>query len=99
MILIKKLYEETSEIIDPHTIIGIAAGRKYMKTKEYKGEAIITLATAHPAKFPEAIKKSLGFEAKLPNFLADLADRKEKMEILPNDIEVVKKFIGENISK
>jgi len=97
--LIKKLYEETEEIIDPHSIIGIGAGRKYMEDKNYKGEAIITLATAHPAKFPEAIKKSLGFEAKLPNFLADLDDRKEKMEVLPNDIEVVKEFIGKNLSK
>lgn len=97
--LIKELYDETSEIIDPHTIIGIAAGRKYMKEKAYKGEAIITLATAHPAKFPDAIKKSLGFDAPLPNFLADLGDREEKMKVLPNNIDTVKEFIGDNISK
>ncbi len=91
---IKDLYEETGEVIDPHTIIGIVAGRQYMKSSEYQGEAIVTLATAHPSKFSEAIKKSLGFEADLPHFLSDLMDKKEKMEILPNDLETVKAFIG-----
>ncbi len=93
--LIKELYDETSEIIDPHTIIGIIAGRKYMKEKSYKGEAIVTVGTAHPAKFPDAIKKSLGFEPTLPNFLSDLMDKEEKVEILPNDLEKVKEFIGQ----
>lgn len=92
--LIKTLYDETEEVIDPHSVIGIGAGRKYMKSDDYKGEIIITLATAHPAKFPEAIKKSLGFEADLPHFLSDLMDRKEKMKVIDNDIEKVKEFIG-----
>ncbi len=92
--LVKSLYEETSEVIDPHSAIGIGAGRLYMNSKEYKGEAVVTLRTAHPAKFPEAIKKSLGFEADLPNFLSDLMDKKEEMDILPNDLEKVKEFIG-----
>jgi len=92
--LIKTLYQETEEVIDPHSIIGIGAGREFMKTKDYKGEAVITLATAHPAKFPEAIKKSLGIKVNLPNFLSDLMDKKEEMEILANDLEVVKEFIS-----
>lgn len=92
--IIKDVYGETAEVIDPHTAVGIGAGRKYMKNKAYKGEIIITLATAHPAKFPEAIKKTLGIDVALPNFLSDLMDKEEKMEILPNSLEKVREFIS-----
>jgi threonine synthase len=94
--LIKDLYNETQEVIDPHTVIGVGAGRKYMQSNDYNGEAVITLGTAHPAKFPEAIKKSLGFESDLPNFLSGLMEEKEKMEILPNSIDKVKDFISDH---
>ena len=94
--LIKELYGQTEEVIDPHTIAGIGAGREYAKTKEYSGEPIITLATAHPAKFPEAINKAKVPAANLPPFLSDLMERKEKMEIIANDINKVKEFIGNN---
>ncbi len=94
--LIKSLHLETSKIIDPHSAIGVGAGRLYMNSEDYKGEAIITLATAHPAKFSEAIKKSLNFEADLPDFLSNLMEKKEEMEILPNDLSKIKNFIGSN---
>lgn len=92
--IIKDVFSETSEVIDPHTAVGVGAARKYMGSKSYKGELIITLATAHPAKFPEAIKKTLNIDVALPNFLSDLMDKEEKMEILPNDLVAVKNFIS-----
>lgn len=97
--LIKTSYEQTGEIIDPHTVIGIGAAREYMKSKDYSGEPIITLATAHPAKFPEAVQKSGVPEAPLPNFLSGLMEKKEKMEVLENDDEVIKGFIERIVEK
>jgi threonine synthase len=94
--LIKELYEETQETIDPHSVIGIAAGREYIASEKYSGEQVITLATAHPAKFPDAIKKSKVKEVDLPHFLTGLMDKKEKMDILENDVETIKSFISQN---
>ncbi|MFT6107064.1 MAG: threonine synthase [Rickettsiales bacterium] len=95
--LIKELHDETEETIDPHTIIGIGAGRQYIASPEYKGEPVITLATAHPAKFPEAIEKSGLASPKLPEFLSDLMSKKEEMTILENDLEEIKNFISQKV--
>ncbi len=94
--LIKKLYIETGETIDPHSVIGVGAARQYMATKDYAGEPVVTLATAHPAKFPEAVEKSGVKAAPLPHFLTGLMEREEKMTILENDLEAVKSFIAKN---
>lgn len=95
--LISDIYKQTAEVVDPHTAIGIGASREYINSLEYKGESVVILATAHPAKFPEAIEKSLNKEPSLPTFLADLFDRKEKMQILTNDIKQVQGFISNSI--
>ncbi len=97
--LIKKLNIETGEIIDPHTIIGVGAARKYMQSDNYDYEPVIILATAHPAKFPDAITKADVTPTSLPEFLSDLMKREEKMTLLPNDIDAVKNFISTNSSK
>jgi threonine synthase len=91
--LIKQLYKETGETIDPHSIIGVGAARKYMESKDYENEPVITLATAHPAKFHEAIEKSGLKPAQLPQFLSGLMTKKEKMVILENNLDDVKEFI------
>lgn len=95
--IIKKLFEECSEIIDPHTAIGIKASLDFEKTADYKKEIIVNLATAHPAKFPEAIIETINVEPKLPNFLGNLKNKEEKFEILPNDLNEVKNYISKNI--
>ena len=94
---ITQLYKETGETIDPHTITGIVAAREYIKNKDYEKEPIIILATAHPAKFPEAIEKSGLKPAELPHFLANLMSKKEKMVILENNLDDVKEFISQRI--
>ena len=76
-------------MLDPHTAIGVKAARDNKKD----GDILVTLATAHPAKFPEAIKASNVKEADLPDHLSDLYDRDEEFDILENDIETVKEFI------
>ncbi|MES2677841.1 MAG: threonine synthase [Pseudomonadota bacterium] len=92
--LIKQLYQETGETIDPHSVIGIGAARRYMGSKDYDNEPIITLATAHPAKFPEAIEKAGLKPKELPQFLSGLMTKKEKMVIMENNLEDIKEFIA-----
>jgi len=95
--LIREIYESTGEVIDPHSVIGIGAARNYINSNEYGNEPVITLATAHPAKFMEAAKEAGVPALPLPRFLDNLMTRKEKMEILPNNIDSVKEFIGKNL--
>ena len=54
---------------------------------------IISLATAHPSKFPDAVEEASGFSPTLPSHLNDLYERKESYEILPNDEMIVKSYI------
>jgi threonine synthase len=91
---IKKIDDEYGMIIDPHSAIGLAAAMHY---EEEIDTPIITLATAHPAKFPQAMQKA-GLEAvALPEHLKDLESKKEIFSILPNDKNAVEEFIKQNI--
>jgi threonine synthase len=54
---------------------------------------VVTLATAHPAKFPDAVEKAIGLRPALPAHLADLFDRKEIMTDQPNDLKTVQEFV------
>jgi threonine synthase len=94
---IKEIFDKTGEILDPHSAIGIAAADKFVKSKNYKGELVVTIATAHPAKFPEAIIEAKIAKPQLPNFLKDLFQQEEKFEIIDNDINKVKEFISQNL--
>jgi threonine synthase len=51
------------------------------------------LATAHPAKFPDAVERATGLRPKLPARLADLLERPERVEVLPNDLKTVQGYI------
>jgi threonine synthase len=56
---------------------------------------LVTLATAHPAKFPDAVEKVTGIRPDLPERLADLYERPERCAVLPNDLAVVQRHIQE----
>ncbi|WP_419896273.1 threonine synthase [Roseomonas sp. USHLN139] len=81
---IRRLHREGGYLADPHTAIGIAAGRAHLP--EDKGIPVIVAATAHPAKFPDAVEKATGFRPPLPPRMADLYDREERFSVLPNDL-------------
>lgn len=83
---IKKTYEAAKEVIDPHTATGVAAAAKY--------NDVITLATAHPAKFPDAVSSAIGIHAALPEFLSDLHQREEKFQVAKNDMAEIKAIIA-----
>ena len=91
---IREVYDDFGYVLDPHTATGIKAGR------ECKGESespMICLATAHPAKFSEAIERAGLHTPPLPAHLADLMSREERMTILPASLEAVTGFIQETL--
>jgi len=94
---IKEFFEKTGEILDPHTATGVYAAEEFIKSKNYNGELIVTLATAHPAKFPDAVVDAGAPNPALPNFLKGLFEAEERFEILENNISDVKNFISEKV--
>jgi threonine synthase len=88
---IKRIYETTSEILDPHTAVGVRAAEVCREASDTT--PIITLATAHPAKFPDAVKQAIGITPPLPAHLADLFEREERFTVLPADATKVKEYI------
>jgi threonine synthase len=94
---IKEVFAKTGEVLDPHTAIGVAAADAFMKSSSYQGELVVALATAHPAKFPEAVIEAGAPKPTLPNFLKDLFDRKEEFTVIDNNTDFVKEFISKRI--
>ncbi len=90
--IIKNIYAEFDMILDPHTAIGYGAFDKV----KLEGNNIV-LATAHPCKFPDAIKKAINIKSKLPNELLHVLDEKENYDILENDLDKIKNHIKARI--
>ena len=80
----------TGALIDPHTAIGVAAGRRCRQSPKIP---LVTLATAHPAKFPDAVAAATGVTPALPERLAGLEQRPERFILLPNDLAAVRRRI------
>ena len=89
---IRAFYQETGYILDPHTAVGVRAALEFADPEV----PTISLATAHPAKFPEAVARALGFEPPVPEPLRDLGTRPRKVVILPARVEAVRRFIEEH---
>ena len=92
--VIRRVYRETGELIDPHTAIGVAAAER---SRLDPGMPIVSLATAHPAKFADAIERAVGFRPKLPERLAAVMGAKERFQGMPNDLEAVEAFIADRV--
>ena len=90
---IKKVYQETGMLIDPHTAVGVYCAQQ--NKAEFNGTPNLVLSTAHPAKFPDAVEAATGIRPQLPARLADLFSRKERFNSLPNDLKTVQQFIVE----
>jgi threonine synthase len=89
---IAEVYRASGELLDPHTAIGVAAGRARRKDPAIP---VIALATAHPAKFPDAVERATGVRPKLPARLHDLFEREEKYSLIDNDLALVEAFVRE----
>jgi threonine synthase len=94
---IKNIFERTGETLDPHSAIGVFAAEEFRQHKSYNNETIITLATAHPAKFPDAVISADVPKPALPNFLNNLFELEEKFDVLENNLDEVKKFISARV--
>lgn len=86
---IARVHAETGLLIDPHTAVGLAAARACREP----GIPMVALATAHAAKFPDAVERATGIRPPLPAHLADLLDRPERTTPLPNDLAAVEAFV------
>jgi len=89
---IKKVYDKFDIVLDPHSAIGYGAFDKV----NVSGNNIV-LATAHPCKFPDAIKNAINLKAELPKELMYILSEKENFDIIDNNIDKVKQHIKERI--
>ncbi|MCS6892673.1 MAG: threonine synthase [Rhodovarius sp.] len=87
----RRIRQESGYLSDPHSAIGIAAAAALAPPE--RAIPVVAAATAHPAKFPEAVKAALGEVPRLPPQLADLFDREERCSVLPNDLAAIKAFV------
>lgn len=86
---IARVLAETGTLIDPHTAVGVAVADRLID----RSVPMVTLATAHPAKFPDAVFEATGVRPALPPRLADLMDRPERVTRLPAEQAAVARFI------
>lgn len=91
---IAKVYKDTGELLDPHTAIGVHAARECRRSLAIP---MVTLGTAHPVKFPEAVQKAVPSASPvLPMHMADLFEREERCTVLANDLAVVQDFVSQH---
>ncbi|WP_116090858.1 threonine synthase [Sphingomonas crusticola] len=88
----RRAAEESGMLLDPHTAIGLAAAHVADLPRDVP---IVTLATAHPAKFPDAVERATGKRPPLPLRVGDLFDRTERYDVLPSDLGAIQSYIAE----
>ncbi len=88
--VIAEVHERCGEILDPHTAVGVGAA---MACRRSATVPMVCLATAHPAKFPDAVEAAIGVRPELPPKLAGLYERPERYTVLPNDLTTVQEFV------
>jgi threonine synthase len=92
--VIRDVYERYGYLVDPHTAVGIGAAAKV----RHDGERIVCLSTAHPSKFPDAVRKATGVDPPIPDRLAAALEGEEKYDVLANDLVAVKNYVRANSS-
>lgn len=97
---IRKVYDETGYILDPHTAVGYLGVEEYIKSDEFRfgnnHSSFVILATAHPAKFSEEIEPVIQKEIKLPERLRKSMEKEKQSIELPNDYRSLKQFLQES---
>lgn len=84
----------SGELLCPHSAVGVKVAQEHLS-----GTPMITLATAHPAKFPDAVEQATGIRPPLPSRMADLYDRSERITEVPNDLAALQSIIRERCAK
>ena len=86
----RRVHDETGIVIDPHTAVGVYAARVCRRDPAVP---MITLATAAPAKFPDAVEQAIGSRPELPPFLSELFDRQERFDVIDNNLGSVADYL------
>ena len=89
--MIATIRAETGQVICPHTAVAVKVAREHIRP----GVPMISLSTAHPAKFPDAVEGAVGIRPPLPPHMADLFERDERITRVANDAESIKSLILE----
>ncbi len=89
---IRDTLAQTGELLCPHTAVGVHVAHAHLGATP-----MITLATAHPAKFPDAVQAATGIRPPLPSRMADLYDRSERVTRVAHDLPALKALIKERI--
>ena len=87
---IARVLAETDIVVDPHTAVGLDVAERHAADAP-----MVTLATAHAAKFPDAVREATGREPDVPERLAGLMEREERFDALPNDLAAVQDYVRE----
>ncbi|PWC78195.1 threonine synthase [Azospirillum sp. TSH64] len=91
---IAEVWKDSLYLLDPHTAVGIGAAKAAVSAGRADPTVpMVVLATAHPAKFPDAVEKATGRRPDLPPRLSDLYVREERLSDLPNDLAAVQDFV------
>jgi threonine synthase len=93
--IIAATYKRSDVVVDPHTAVGLGAAALLHHDTSVP---IVCVATAHPAKFPDAVEDAIGERPELPEALADLLTREERCTRLPNDLEAIEAHIDSVMS-
>lgn len=88
--VMKDYFDRTGYVADPHTAVGLEVAKRKLPQGP---TPVITLSTAHPVKFGDAVEAACGITPELPAHMADLYEREERFEVLPNDKEALQKRI------
>ena len=89
---IRETYEKTGEIVDPHTAVGLHVAQEHIAPSHM----VVSLSTAHPAKFPDAVEAAINVRPPLPEHVADIMKKEERFTVLPADLTKVEDFIANN---
>jgi threonine synthase len=89
---IARVHTQTGMLIDPHTAVGVAAADRLRSDGP-----VVVLSTAHPAKFPDAVRRATGQIPALPPRLSGLFDRPEKLDVLGADLGLVRGYIAARV--
>ncbi len=91
---IKQMKQRCGEVLCPHSAVAVKVAEQHLG-----GAPMVTLATAHPAKFPDAVKAACGIHPPLPAHMADLFTHKERFSRVANDLGALKTLILERVAK
>ena len=91
---IRRAFAETGEVLCPHSAVGVKVAEENLG-----GAPMITLATAHPAKFPDAVEQAMGARPGLPPRMADLFDRPERVTRVANDLSALQSIVRERTGR